>query len=56
MYCLKQAKPLQYAVRVGGCSNHRFGLDDAVLIKDHHLAIAGGVTEALKRTRNGVGH
>jgi nicotinate-nucleotide pyrophosphorylase (carboxylating) len=46
----------KYAVRVGGGSNHRFGLDDAVLIKDNHVAIAGSITEALKRTRNGVGH
>jgi nicotinate-nucleotide pyrophosphorylase (carboxylating) len=46
----------KYAVRVGGGSNHRFGLDDAVLIKDNHVAIAGSVTEALKRARNGVGH
>ncbi len=46
----------KYAVRVGGGSNHRFGLDDAVLIKDNHIAIAGSVTEALKRARIGVGH
>lgn len=46
----------KYAVRVGGGSNHRFGLDDAVLIKDNHIAIAGGVTEALKRAKLGVGH
>jgi nicotinate-nucleotide pyrophosphorylase (carboxylating) len=46
----------KYAVRVGGGSNHRFGLDDAVLIKDNHVAIAGGVTEALRRARAGVGH
>jgi nicotinate-nucleotide pyrophosphorylase (carboxylating) len=46
----------KYAVRVGGGSNHRFGLDDAVLIKDNHVAIAGSITEALKRARNGVGH
>ena len=46
----------KYAVRVGGGGNHRFGLDDAVLIKDNHVAIAGGVTEALKRARSGVGH
>ena len=36
-------------MRVGGGSNHRFGLDDAVLIKDNHVAIAGGVTEAIRR-------
>src|SRR5271168_4107495 len=46
----------KYAVRAGGGSNHRFGLDDAVLIKDNHVAVAGSVTEALKRARNGVGH
>lgn len=46
----------KYAVRVGGGSNHRFGLDDAVLIKDNHVAIAGSVNEALKRARGGVGH
>jgi nicotinate-nucleotide pyrophosphorylase (carboxylating) len=46
----------KYAVRVGGGSNHRFGLDDAVLIKDNHVAIAGSVTEALKRAKQGVGH
>jgi len=46
----------KYAVRIGGGTNHRFGLDDAVLIKDNHVAIAGSVIEALKRARNGVGH
>ena len=46
----------KYAVRVGGGSNHRFGLDDAVLIKDNHVAIAGGVRAAVERTRAGVGH
>src|SRR6266852_3594008 len=46
----------KYAVRIGGGSNHRFGLDDAVLIKDNHVAIAGSVTEALKRAKQGVGH
>ncbi|MBN8925148.1 MAG: nicotinate-nucleotide diphosphorylase (carboxylating) [Rhodospirillales bacterium 69-11] len=46
----------KYAVRVGGGSNHRFGLDDAVLIKDNHVAIAGGVRKALARARAGVGH
>ena len=46
----------KYAVRVGGGSNHRFGLDDAVLIKDNHVAIAGGVTEALRRAKSSVGH
>lgn len=46
----------KYAVRMGGGANHRFGLDDAVLIKDNHVAIAGGVTEALRRARKNVGH
>ncbi|MHB8884178.1 MAG: carboxylating nicotinate-nucleotide diphosphorylase [Methylovirgula sp.] len=46
----------KYAVRMGGGHNHRFGLDDAVLIKDNHVAIAGGVTEALERARKNVGH
>ena len=46
----------KYAVRAGGGSNHRFGLDDAVLIKDNHVAIAGGVAEAIRRARAHVGH
>jgi nicotinate-nucleotide pyrophosphorylase (carboxylating) len=46
----------KYAVRVGGGSNHRFGLDDAVLIKDNHVAIAGGIRAAVERVRAGVGH
>ncbi len=46
----------KYAVRAGGGSNHRFGLDDAVLIKDNHIAIAGGIRPAIKRARAGVGH
>jgi nicotinate-nucleotide pyrophosphorylase (carboxylating) len=46
----------KYAVRAGGGSNHRFGLDDAVLIKDNHVAIAGGITEALRRARAHTGH
>jgi nicotinate-nucleotide pyrophosphorylase (carboxylating) len=43
-------------VRAGGGSNHRFGLDDAVLIKDNHIAIAGGIKQAIERARNSVGH
>jgi nicotinate-nucleotide pyrophosphorylase (carboxylating) len=46
----------KYAIRVGGGSNHRFGLDDAVLIKDNHVAIAGGVSAAVERARAHVGH
>jgi nicotinate-nucleotide pyrophosphorylase (carboxylating) len=46
----------KYAVRAGGGANHRFGLDDAVLIKDNHRLIAGGVTEAVRRVRCYAGH
>ncbi|MGK9053675.1 carboxylating nicotinate-nucleotide diphosphorylase [Neorhizobium petrolearium] len=46
----------KYAVRAGGGMNHRFALHDAVLIKDNHVAIAGGVAEAIRRARTGVGH
>ncbi len=46
----------KYAVRVGGGSNHRYGLDDAVLIKDNHIALAGGVARAVELARAGVGH
>ena len=46
----------KYAVRVGGGSNHRFGLDDAVLIKDNHVAIAGGIRPAVERVRARAGH
>jgi nicotinate-nucleotide pyrophosphorylase (carboxylating) len=46
----------KYAVRAGGGSNHRFGLDDAVLIKDNHIAVAGGVATAIARARAAVGH
>lgn len=46
----------KYAVRAGGGSNHRFGLDDAVLIKDNHIAIAGGIRPAIERVRASVGH
>ena len=44
------------AVRLGGGANHRFGLDDAMLIKDNHIAIAGGVRPALERARRHAGH
>ncbi len=46
----------KYAVRVGGGFNHRFGLDDAVLIKENHIAFAGSVSEAVKRARRSIGH
>jgi nicotinate-nucleotide pyrophosphorylase (carboxylating) len=46
----------KYAVRCGGGFNHRFGLDDAILIKDNHIAVAGGVRPALERARAAAGH
>ena len=46
----------KYAVRCGGGANHRFGLDDAVLIKDNHIAVAGGVKQAIEAARSFVGH
>jgi nicotinate-nucleotide pyrophosphorylase (carboxylating) len=46
----------KYAVRAGGGSNHRFGLDDAILIKDNHIAFAGGVRTAIERARAHAGH
>ncbi len=46
----------KYAVTIGGGRNHRFGLDDAVLLKDNHIAACGSVTEAVRRVRAGLGH
>ncbi len=46
----------KYAVRCGGGFNHRYGLDDAVLIKDNHIAVAGGVAAALRAAKASVGH
>jgi nicotinate-nucleotide pyrophosphorylase (carboxylating) len=46
----------KHAVRCGGGANHRFGLDDAVLIKDNHRAVAGGAAEAIRRARAHAGH
>lgn len=46
----------KYAVRAGGGFNHRFGLDDAVLIKDNHLIIAGGIRQAVEEVRKVIGH
>jgi nicotinate-nucleotide pyrophosphorylase (carboxylating) len=46
----------KYAVRCGGGFNHRFGLDDAILIKDNHIAVAGSITEAVRRARAGIAH
>ncbi|MGZ6020650.1 MAG: carboxylating nicotinate-nucleotide diphosphorylase [Phenylobacterium sp.] len=46
----------KYAVRCGGGVNHRFGLDDAILIKDNHIAACGSVGEAVRRARAAAGH
>jgi nicotinate-nucleotide pyrophosphorylase (carboxylating) len=46
----------KHAVKCGGGINHRFGLDDAILIKDNHIAICGGVATAMKRARAAAGH
>ncbi|THD42634.1 MAG: carboxylating nicotinate-nucleotide diphosphorylase [Bradyrhizobium sp.] len=59
--CTRKTTPMmraieKHAVRAGGGANHRFGLDDAALIKDNHVAIAGGVGEAIRRVRAHVGH
>ena len=59
--CTRKTTPLlraleKYAVRVGGGANHRFGLDDAVLIKDNHRALAGGAAAAVERARRHAGH
>ena len=59
--CTRKTTPGQralekYAVRCGGGFNHRFGLDDAILIKDNHIAVAGGVAAVLRRARAHTGH
>ncbi|HKS87841.1 MAG TPA: carboxylating nicotinate-nucleotide diphosphorylase [Stellaceae bacterium] len=59
--CTRKTTPLlrlleKEAVRLGGGANHRFGLDDAMLIKDNHVALAGGVGPALQRARAHAGH
>ena len=46
----------KYAVRCGGGSSHRYGLDDAILIKDNHIAVAGGIVQALQAARAFAGH
>ena len=46
----------KYAVRCGGGMNHRFGLDDAVLIKDNHIAVCGGIAQALRAAKAYAGH
>jgi nicotinate-nucleotide pyrophosphorylase (carboxylating) len=59
--CTRKTTPLlrnleKEAVRLGGGANHRFGLDDAMLIKDNHVALAGGIRQALERARAHAGH
>ncbi len=46
----------KYAVTIGGGKNHRMGLDDGVLIKDNHITLAGGITEAVLAAKEKVGH
>jgi len=46
----------KYAVLCGGGFNHRFGLDDAILIKDNHIAVAGGIIPALRAVKAAIGH
>ena len=46
----------KYAVTIGGGKNHRMGLDDGVLIKDNHIALSGGITEAVRSAKDQVGH
>lgn len=46
----------KYAVTIGGGKNHRMGLDDGVLIKDNHITLAGGITEAVVAAKQKVGH
>jgi nicotinate-nucleotide pyrophosphorylase (carboxylating) len=46
----------KYAVRCGGGSNHRFALDDLILIKDNHIALCGGISQAVERARERIGH
>ncbi len=59
--CIRKTTPglralQKYAVRCGGAFNHRFGLDDAILIKDNHIAVAGGVRPVLERAKAVAGH
>ena len=59
--CIRKTTPghrviEKYAIRVGGGANHRFGLDDAMLIKDNHVLSAGGVLNAIKKARANAGH
>ena len=59
--CTRKTTPLlraleKHAVKAGGGANHRFGLDDAILIKDNHRAIAGSAAEAVRRAKAHAGH
>jgi nicotinate-nucleotide pyrophosphorylase (carboxylating) len=59
--CTRKTVPGQrafdkYAVKCGGGSNHRYGLDDAILIKDNHIAVCGGVAMAIERAKSFAGH
>jgi len=59
--CTRKTTPLlrgleKHAVKCGGGHNHRYGLDDAILIKDNHIAICGGITQAMERAQSAVGH
>ena len=59
--CIRKTTPglralQKYAVRCGGGFNHRFGLDDAILIKDNHIAVAGGIRAVLERAKAVAGH
>ena len=59
--CTRKTMPLlrglqKHAVKCGGGHSHRYGLDDAILIKDNHIAICGGVGPAMERAKAGVGH
>lgn len=59
--CTRKTTPMlrafeKYAVKCGGGSNHRFGLYDAVMIKDNHIVAAGGIAEAMKAAKAAVGH
>ncbi|MCX5934587.1 MAG: nicotinate-nucleotide diphosphorylase (carboxylating), partial [Pseudanabaena sp. LacPavin_0818_WC45_MAG_42_6] len=44
----------KYATFIGGAINHRYGLDDAVMLKDNHIAAAGGITSAVQRVRENI--
>lgn len=46
----------KYSVTIGGAKNHRMGLDDGVLIKDNHISLAGGITNAVRLAKERVGH